>query len=145
MGSASISTKAILLSITLTVIFITVVFVTLSIEIRKETKQFLQDMLNRSERQVISIKEDNLAQLLWVSTQITNNPTLRAAMETYRLESNLSGETRAELLATLQNELDKIWMGLPHDILFVTDEKGDVLAANGPASSLPEIGAEPLA
>ncbi len=140
LGSASISTKAILISITLTVIFITVVFVTLSIEIRKETKQFLQDMLNRSERQVISIKEDNLAQLLWVSTQITNNPTLRAAMETYRLESNLSGETRAELLATLQNELDKIWMGLPHDILFVTDEKGDVLAANGSVSSLPEIG-----
>lgn len=140
LGSASISTKAILLSITLTVIFITVVFVNLSIVIRKETKQFLQDMLNRSERQVMSIKEDNLAQLLWVSTQVTNNPTLRAAMETYRLESNLSGETRAELLATLQNELDKIWMGLPHDILFVTDEKGEMLAANGPVSSLPEIG-----
>jgi len=140
LGSTSMSTRAILLSFTLTAIVITVVFITLSIEIKKETKHFLQDMLNRSERQVISIKEDNLVQLLWVSTQITNNPTLRAAMETYRLESNLSGENRTELLATLQNELDKIWMGLQHDILFVTDEKGEVLASNGRVNSQPEIG-----
>ena len=140
LGSASIGTKAILLSMTLSTLVIAVVFITLSIEIRKETKHFLQDLLNRSERQVVSIKEDNLAQLLWVSNQITNNPTLRAAMETYRLESNLSGETREELLATVQNELDKIWLGLPHDILFVTDEQGEVLAANSRENSRPETG-----
>ena len=140
LSSIRLSTKAIMLSIALITFIITAVFVTLSIEIRNETKQLLQDMLNRSERQVLSIKEDNLSQLLWVTSQVANNPTLRAAMETYRLESTLSTETRKELLATVQNELDKIWTGLPHDLLFVTDETGKVLAANGRMNTQPQMG-----
>jgi signal transduction histidine kinase/ActR/RegA family two-component response regulator len=140
LAALRLSTKAILLSIALTSFVITAVFVTLSIQIRNETKQLLQDMLNRSERQVLSIKEDNLAQLLWVSSQVANNPTLRAAMETYRLESSPNAGTGTELLATLQNELDKIWTGLPNDLLVVTNEKGLVLAANGRMDSRPETG-----
>jgi len=140
MSSMSLSTKAILLSMALITIVITAVFVTLSIEIRSETKQLLQDLLLRSERQVLSIKEDNLSQLQWVSTQVANNPTLRAAMETYRLESTLSTEGRKELLATVQNELDKIWNRLPHDLLFVTDERGMVLASDGRLDPPPQIG-----
>jgi len=135
-----LSTKAILLSVALTTFVITTVFLTLSIEIRNETKHLLEDMLNRSEKQVLSIKEENLSQLLWVSNQVANNPTLRAAMETYRLESSLSSETRQGLLATVQNELDKIWAGLPHDILFVTDERGRVVAVNGNMKARPQPG-----
>lgn len=89
-----LSTKAIWLSVALITIVITTVFITLSIEIRLETKQILQDLLNRSEQQVVSIKEDRLSQLLWVSSQVANNPTLRAAMETYRLEPELSVDFR---------------------------------------------------
>jgi PAS domain-containing protein len=135
-----LSTKAIWLSVALTTLVITTVFITLSIEIRLETKQILQDLLNRSEQQVISIKEDRLSQLLWVSSQVVNNPTLRAAMETFRLEPELSVDFRSELLATLQNELDKIWAGLPNDLLIVTDDKGRVLAVNGRAVTLPAPG-----
>jgi len=139
-SSISLRTKAILLSVALTTFVITAVFVTLSIEIRKETKQLLQDTLLRSERQVLNIKEDELSQLLWVSSQVANNPTLRAATETYRLESTSSIQIRKELLATVQNELDKIWNGLPHDLLFVTDEMGKVLASNGRLDSPPQPG-----
>jgi len=39
----------------------------------------------------------------------------------------------------LQNELDKIWTGLAHDLLFVTDDMGRVLAANGPLNSRPKL------
>jgi len=138
--AARLSTKAIWLSIALITFVISAVFITLSIEIRLETKQILQDLLNRSEQQVVSIKEERLSQLLWVSSQVSNNPTLRAAMETYRLESTLSDEFRNELLATVQNELDKIWNGLPSDLLIVTDEGGKVLAANGRSGALPARG-----
>jgi signal transduction histidine kinase len=137
-----LSTKAIWLSTALTTLVIATVFITLSIEIRLETKQILQDLLNRSEQQVVSIKEDRLSQLLWVSSQVANNPTLRAAMETFRLEPALSVDYRSELLATLQNELDKIWAGLPSDLLIVTDDRGQVLAANGRSTSVPAVGAD---
>ncbi len=139
-GALRLSTKAILLSVALTTFVITTVFLTLSIEIRNETKELLQDRLNRSERQVLNIKEDNLDQLLWVSSQVANNPTLRAAMETYRLETNLSEDLRQDLLATVQNELNKIWTGLPHDLLFVTDEQGKVLASRGRMNTGPVAG-----
>jgi signal transduction histidine kinase len=135
-----LSTRAILFSIGLTTVVITAVFVTLSIEIRNETKQLLQDILNRSEKQVLSIQQDNLSQLLWASSQISSNATLRAAMETYRLESTLASGISAELLATVQNELDKVWAGLRHDLLFVTNETGVVLAANGRMDSPPRPG-----
>lgn len=135
-----LSTKAIWLSVALITFVITTVFITLSIEIRLETKQILQDLLNRSEQQVVSIKEDRLSQLLWVSSQVANNPTLRAAMETYRLEPERSVDIRDELLATLQNELDKVWTGLPNDLLIVTDGRGRVLAANGHSATLPGRG-----
>ncbi len=140
LSSVRLSTRAILFSIALTTFVIAAVFVTLSIEIRSETKQLLQDILNRSEKQVLSIQQDNLAQLLWASSQISSNSTLRAAMETYRLESALKTGIRAELLATVQNELDKVWAGLRHDLLFVTNETGVVLAANGRMDSLPRPG-----
>lgn len=130
LGGLSLSTKAILLSVGLTTFVIVLAFATVSIEIRNETKQILQDILNRSERQVETIKEDKLSQLLWVSDQVANNPTLRAAMETYRMEAGGSEESGAELLATLQNELNKAWSGLANDLLFVTDEQGRLLAFN---------------
>jgi len=135
-----LSTMAILFNIALITIVISAVFVSLSIEIKRETQQLLQDILNRSEKQVLSIQEDNLSQLLWASSQISNNSTLRAAMETYRLESAPHAEVKAELLATLQNELDKIWAGLRHDLVFVTDEAGVVLAANGQTDAQPPPG-----
>jgi len=138
--SMRLSTRAILFNIGLTTFVITAVFVTLSIEIRSETKQLLRDMLNRSEKQVLSIQQDNLSQLLWASSQISANPTLRAAMETYRLEPDLRVPVRSELLATIQNELDKIWAGLRHDLLFVTNEAGVVLAANGQMDVQPQPG-----
>jgi len=139
-NSIRLSTKAILFNVALTTFVITAVFVSLSIELRSETKQLLQDILNRSEKQVLSIQQDNLSQLLWASSQISSNSTLRAAMETYRLESTAKSGVRSELLATVQNELNKIWAGLRHDLLIVTNETGVVLAANGRVDSQPQPG-----
>jgi len=139
-NSIRLSTKAILFNVALTTLVITAVFVSLSIELRSETKQLLQDILNRSEKQVLSIQQDNLSQLLWASSQISSNSTLRAAMETYRLESTAKSGVRSELLATVQNELNKIWAGLRHDLLIVTNETGVVLAANGRVDSQPQPG-----
>ncbi|HKX55359.1 MAG TPA: ATP-binding protein, partial [Xanthomonadales bacterium] len=135
-----LSTKAMLFNVSLIAIVISAVFIGLSIQIRHETRQLLQDMLNRSEAQVLSIQQDNLAQLFWATTQISSNSTLRAAMETYRLESAPAKDIREELLATIQNELDKIWGSLPHDLLLVTDEAGRVLGASGHTDTLPAPG-----
>lgn len=135
-----LSTKAMLFSMSLIAIVISAVFIGLSIQLKQETKQLLQDLLNRSEAQVQSIQQDNLEQLFWATSQISSNSTLRAAMETYRLEASPNEGIRAELLATIQNELDKIWGNLSHDLLFVTDESGVVLGASSHSEVLPAPG-----
>ncbi len=135
-----LATKAILFNVSLIAIVIAAVFIGLSIQLKQETKQLLQDLLNRSEAQVLSIQQDNLSQLFWATSQVSSNSTLRAAMETYRLQSSPSENIRTELLATIQNELDKIWSSLPHDLLFVTDDHGVVLGASGHEESLPLTG-----
>jgi signal transduction histidine kinase/CheY-like chemotaxis protein len=117
-------------SVSMTAVIILAVFINLSNDIRNETEGSLRNALESSERQVLRIREEHLADLMWVNSQVSANPTLRAALETYRIESGESDEFRDELLATLQNELDKIWNGLRHDLLFVTDQSGSILAAN---------------
>ena len=133
-SSWRLSTKAMIVSVAITTVIILAVFVNLSIEIRNETETFLRSALKGSERQVLRMREEHFADLMWVNSQVSANPTLRAALETYRMESDESDTFRDELLATLQNELDKIWNGLRHDLLFVTDQQGKILAANSISS-----------
>ncbi len=129
-GSWRLSTKAMFVSVGMTAFIILAVFINLSNDIRNETEDSLRNALENSERQVLKIREEHLADLMWVNSQVSANPTLRAALETYRMETGDSDEFRDELLATLQNELDKIWTGLRHDLLFVTDQAGTILAAD---------------
>lgn len=140
LSALRLSTKAMLLGVGLTSVIILAVFLTLSIEIRNETEELLREALERSERQVFKMREDHFVDLLWVTTQVSANPTLRAAIETYRMETNEQGPAGSELLATVQNELDKVWGGLRHDLLFVTDESGIVLAAKSSSGVVPQAG-----
>jgi len=110
-------------------VMVSLAFGILGVEIRKNSKQLLSDTLGRSQRMLIKQQERNFEQMLWTSSQITRNPTLRAAIETYRTES-AAGDYRDDLLETIQNEVNKIVGGLDQDLLVVTDDEGAVLAAS---------------
>src|SRR2546426_8338272 len=71
---------------------------------------------------------------------MSDSPTLRAAMETYRSELSQRAGPRADLLATIQTEAEKIAGGLGRDLLIVTDRDGRVLAIGGRPGDRPRVG-----
>src|SRR3989454_11988433 len=88
-------------------------------------------MIRRPPRSTLFPYTTLFRSLLRASTLMSDSPTLRAAMETYRSELAPHAHPRADLLATIQREAEKIAGGLGRDLLIVTDRNGRVLAVGG--------------
>jgi len=138
--SASLSTKLILFSALLTALAVGVAFLALSLELRKQTRRLLADTLAQHQKMLLEVQRRGLEQLLRASTLMSDSPTLRAAMETYRSETSQRAGPRADLLATIQTEAEKIAGGLGRDLLIVTDRDGRVLAIGGRPEDRPGVG-----
>lgn len=112
-------------------------FMAVSIAIREQTRRWLTQTVGHSQDRLRSQQKNNLTQLLATSSLITENPTLRAAMDTYRMESVSGTRSRPDLLATVDNEARKIVAALRRDLLIITDERGTVMASVGSPGELP--------
>ena len=130
LGRARLSFKLILFETLLIAFVVGGAFLVLSMKIRSTTQQFFVTQLQRSQSEILNLQNRSLEQLVWTSSVITENPTLRAAIETYRLELAAGRGRRSELLGTVQREAEKIVAGLGKDLLIVTDDRGRVLAAS---------------
>jgi signal transduction histidine kinase len=115
----------------LIVIAICLAFFLLSASIRSHTKSLLAATLAQRQRAIVSYQAEGLEQLLRTSALMTDSPTLRAAMETYRDEAGRSPHARPDLLETIQTEVDRIAAALGRDLFVVTDDLGNILAWNG--------------
>ena len=118
-------------------------FALLSLEIRRQTRAHLADLLAENQKTVLELQKRSFDELLWTSRLMTQSPTLRAAMETYESESPSPSGQRLDLLATVQTELDRIRQLLDKDLAVITDSRG-VLLAVSPASGTPRTSAESL-
>jgi signal transduction histidine kinase/CheY-like chemotaxis protein len=137
----SLGTRLILSSTLLIATLVSTVLLALSLEMRGNTRDLLVEALGRSQRMLVARERADLRHLLWASSMITRNPTLLAAIETYRVESP-GGASRGDLLATIDNEIAKIAAGLDKDVILVTDEQGIVLASRSSAGPRPEPGSD---
>ena len=136
----SVGAKLVLFSTALTIVAVSVAFLVLSLSVRRHTKTKLAESLAKHQQTLSNVQRENLDELLRISTLMTDSPTLRAAMETFASESSPSSAVREDLLATIQNEADKVALGLGRDLLLVTDRSGRVLAAAGPAGPAHHVG-----
>ncbi len=105
-------------------------FAILSVEIRRQTRSHLADLLAQNQKTVLELQRRNGNELLWTSRLMTQSPTLRAAMETYRSEIDQRTDRRSDLLATVQTELDRTRALLGKQMALIADVQGEVLAAS---------------
>lgn len=140
--SASMGAKLVLFSTLLTAASVFAAFLALDVAIRKNTRELLASTLGHHQRMLLNLQKRDLEQLVRTSTLMTDSPTLRAAMDTYRSEAAAGARSRTDLLATIQNEAAKIAAGLARDLLIVTDSEGRVLAVAGGGGPGPSIGAD---
>lgn len=128
-GGTGLGTKLILVSTLLTLVAVSASFVALGLEIRNQTKRLLARVVARQQSMIGQVQQRRLEQLLRTSTLLTDSPTLRAALETYRAETLSGSEPRSDLLATIESEARKVAGIVGGDLLVITDDRGRVLAS----------------
>ncbi len=140
--------RLVLFGTLLAAVVILAAFVGASLQVRANTRRLLARELSESQRVALEQNAGFRSQLLRTAGLVTNNSTLRAALETYRLEMREGAGSRPDLVATIQHEVTKIAAALGQDLLVVTDDEGRILSASerGGLSVIPgeELASQPV-
>jgi putative nucleotidyltransferase with HDIG domain len=125
---------------TLTVTFLTVfallatVFALTTMRARDQLRQSVVSNLESSQRLFAALEQRRQIEWRAQATNLAESPTLKAAIDTYAAELRGSSvETRRQLLATMQNELEKVaaLAGPEVDAIVLLDARRRTLASAG--------------
>ena len=136
------SLKLVAFGAALTAVAIGAAMIALGAQMTASTKRFFALELRRNQNALVALQAEANAQLVSTSIVMTQSPTLRAAIETYREESAAGAGARPALVATVRREAEKALAALRRDVLVITDHQGRVLSAVGPADAIPGTGAD---
>jgi len=122
-----------------TVTFVTVsallaiVFFLVRMTIRDQVRQTVADSLDGSQRMVAALERRRQQELRTQAVTLAENPTLKAALDTFAAEGPGGDEqAHGQLLATIKRELDKLAARVEADAIILVDGRGASLAAVGP-------------
>jgi putative nucleotidyltransferase with HDIG domain len=123
---------------TLAVTFITVfvllviVFVTVSVSISDQVRQSVTANLESSQRLFAALETRRQHELIAQASALAENPTLKAALDTYQTESRTSSDAvKMQLIATIDGELKKVAANIESDAVVLADMRQNTMAAAG--------------
>jgi signal transduction histidine kinase/ActR/RegA family two-component response regulator len=131
LGASPLGVKLALLSALVTAAVVAVTFLALRASAGSDVRHAFVAELEESQRGLQLLQDRDLHLLLATSSVVSTSPTLRAALQTGRVETNAGLPARPDLLATIQREVERLFADLDRDLLVVTDDSGRVLAAVG--------------
>jgi putative nucleotidyltransferase with HDIG domain len=124
---------------TITVTFVTaaallaVIFFAVMVSVRKQVRSTAQADLEASQRMFAAIQLREQRSLRLQATNVAENPTLKAAVDTYAAESRFGNEfVQRQLVNTIREELAKVADRVEADAIVVVDSAHKTLAASGP-------------
>jgi putative nucleotidyltransferase with HDIG domain len=103
----------------------------IAVQGRSYVRGTVLDKLAAGQRMLSALEQRQSRELQAQVAMLAENPTLKAAIDTYGAELSATGAPRAELVATIQRELEKVAARIQPDVLAVSDPSGLVLAAAG--------------
>jgi putative nucleotidyltransferase with HDIG domain len=113
-------------------VVLSAVFVGVTINVRDRVRGVVADKLDAGQRMLSALEQRRVDELTVRVATLAENPTLKAALDTYQAElESADAASRQELLATVERELEKLAARIAPDVLAVTDPNGLVLAAAG--------------
>jgi putative nucleotidyltransferase with HDIG domain len=123
---------------TLAVTFITVfillvvVFVVVSVSVSEQVRQSVTASLESSQRMFAALEARRQRELVAQASTLAENPTLKAALDTYQTEARTSSDAvTSQLLATIDGELRKMAASIDSDAVVLVDMHRNTLAAAG--------------
>jgi putative nucleotidyltransferase with HDIG domain len=113
-------------------IVLTAVLLLIAIQGSGYVRKTVTKNLESGQRMLSALEERQSRELLAQVAVVAESPTLKAAIDTYQAEIRRSdANTRAELIRTIDRELEKVASRLKPDVVAVSDPAGNVLAVAG--------------
>jgi putative nucleotidyltransferase with HDIG domain len=114
------------------VVLLAIVFVVVSMSIGEQVRQTVTANLESSQRMFGVLEARRQRDLLAQAPTLAENPTLKAALDTYQAEAQTSSDAvKSQLFATIDGELRKLAAGVESDAVVPVDLRQNTLAAAG--------------
>ncbi len=108
------------------------VFIVFTFAGRATVRSSVADRLNTGQRILSALEQRRGRELEAQAATLAENPTLKAAMDTYQTELRLDhGRQSRQLLDTIEREAEKLAARIRVDVIVVTDQTGIPLAVAG--------------
>jgi signal transduction histidine kinase len=137
MRGVPLGIRLVLLSVAITILVVSAAFLALRARVERDVSRVFATELEYTQRRLSRLQDRNRDLLLATASLVSTSPTLRAALQTYRLEASSGVDNRADLLATIQREIERTFADLDSDLLLVTDENGWMVAGVGRGDAVP--------
>ena len=122
------------LAVTFVAVFIllVIVFVTVSVSVSDQVRQSVTANLESSQRMFAALETRRQRELVAQASTLAENPTLKAALDTYQTEARTSSDAvKSQLFATIDGELRKVAASIESDAVVLVDMHQNTLAAAG--------------
>jgi putative nucleotidyltransferase with HDIG domain len=116
-------------------VIIGAVFVLVTFEVRQRVRSSAAENLDAAQRVFAQVESSREQDMLATVSSLAENPTLKAALDTWQTERRAGGVSIGDAVATVQNEVRKIAASVKADVLTVVDARGVVVASAGPKAA----------
>jgi putative nucleotidyltransferase with HDIG domain len=108
------------------------VLLVVGLNVRTYVQGTVSEKLRAGQQMLSSLEQRRAHELQGVVATLAENSTLKAAIDTYRVErAGADSAARRELLLTIEREIQKLAARIRPDVLAVSDTAGTVLAVAG--------------
>lgn len=129
-------TRTLIATLATVAFVLTTVLVVVTLIVRDHVRQSVVERLETGQRLLATLEERKAEDLRAQVATLAENPTLKAALDTYEAERRTaSSAERAQLLATVRLELDKLAARIDPDVLAARNYDGALLAVSGRRAS----------
>ena len=115
-------------------VILTVVFIVITLDVRDRVRAAEIDKLKVSENVFTALETKRQQDQVAAMATLAENPTLKAALDTYFTERRFSGSSDEQLRATVTGEAAKLATQTPADVLAVVETDGRIFTSAGPAA-----------
>lgn len=124
-------TRALVASFATVAVVLGAVFVLISVDVQQRVRASVVANLDAGQQVAARIETRRRHDLLAMVSTLAENPTLKAALDTWQSERNTRGSSENELVATVQREAEKIAARIDADVLGLVDLDGRIVASAG--------------
>ena len=127
--------RALVASFATVAIILTAVFGLISVDMRQRVRQSALENLDAGQQAAARLQRERQQDLQTTVSLLAENPTLKAALDTWQAERHGGPEIQKELIETVQREADKIAARVGAHVLALLDIEGRIVASAGPRAA----------